>query len=167
MRGGYLPFEGSSPLTRGKLAHDTKSDLSAGLIPAHAGKTAACETNTVGQRAHPRSRGENPVARSSPSLVCGSSPLTRGKRAYRSGEDTQAGLIPAHAGKTARARARIASIGAHPRSRGENPFSGVIGGRRKGSSPLTRGKQLVDHIVRNRDRLIPAHAGKTGITRTR
>ena len=31
---------GSSPRGRGKLAHDTRTDLAAGLIPARAGKTS-------------------------------------------------------------------------------------------------------------------------------
>ncbi len=30
-----------------------------------------------------------------------------------------------------------------------------------GSSPLTRGKLMTQNVVTTRDRLIPAHAGKT------
>ena len=50
---------------------------------------------------------------------------------------------------------------AHPRSRGEN--SGVRTASRApvGSSPLTRGKHLLDLGRHRYRRLIPAHAGKT------
>ena len=50
---------------------------------------------------------------------------------------------------------------AHPRSRGENNAQSVAAETGKGSSPLTRGKHLLWRLVSNRQRLIPAHAGKT------
>ena len=52
-------------------------------------------------------------------------------------------------------------MGAHPRSRGENPYAASTDQDPKGSSPLTRGKP--QHVAgdRLRDGLIPAHAGKT------
>ena len=71
----------------------------------------------------------------------GSSPLTRGKRWCVCVRFLRIGLIPAHAGKTAYARRRPCPLGAHPRSRGENPQTG----RR----------------LKQRAGLIPAHAGKT------
>ena len=92
-------------------------------------------------RAHPRSRGENPVERCSDIRRQGSSPLTRGKR---------------RATKPARPRAV-----AHPRSRGENVQqlpSRILG---VGSSPLTRGKLTEQARKKETTRLIPAHAGKT------
>ena len=154
---------GSSPLTRGKLGQRDLVDPEAGLIPAHAGKTGRLgQTHPLGG-AHPRSRGEN---RDGAGLLCdlwGSSPLTRGKHDREIEQQRQPGLIPAHAGKTrgrSRSRGRPA---AHPRSRGENgqghherpPFGG--------SSPLTRGKLDFGHTVHGMVRLIPAHAGKTGL----
>ena len=71
-------------------------------------------------RAHPRSRGENTVGGSPIKARWGSSPLTRGKLVPVLDEDAVAGLIPAHAGKTARPGRRGVAVGAHPRSRGEN-----------------------------------------------
>ena len=50
---------GSSPLTRGKLGTPTVGVVKIGLIPAHAGKTAATVARVVTAWAHPRSRGEN------------------------------------------------------------------------------------------------------------
>ena len=71
------------------------------------------------------------------------------------------GLIPAHAGKTRRDRARPHGDGAHPRSRGENRALSRPAPSVKGSSPLTRGKHQNSGRRRRRMGLIPAHAGKT------
>ena len=74
-----MHVEGSSPLTRGKLApYDWDVDTR-GLIPAHAGKTAAYPAGGVGPWAHPRSRGENGPGLVNQHAMVGSSPLTRGK----------------------------------------------------------------------------------------
>ena len=50
---------------------------------------------------------------------------------------------------------------AHPRSRGENIITAVIGVLSQGSSPLTRGKHHADRRADRAGGLIPAHAGKT------
>ena len=52
---------GSSPLTRGKPTRATWQGTHPGLIPAHAGKTHLHYTLCMMYRAHPRSRGENPL----------------------------------------------------------------------------------------------------------
>ena len=70
----------------------------------------------------------------------GSSPLTRGKLNRLHEFDVKRGLIPAHAGKTERAKQVDVNCGAHPRSRGENHFEYAAPETIKGSSPLTRGK---------------------------
>ena len=51
--------EGSSPLTRGKLPVVLEVPDRSRLIPAHAGKTPEGALLMSGDRAHPRSRGEN------------------------------------------------------------------------------------------------------------
>ena len=132
-----------------------------GLIPAHAGKTSSTTDGTTRAEAHPRSRGENaPVATQTPSTG-GSSPLTRGKPSVRRRSPCARGLIPAHAGKTRLLAPKMSTQTAHPRSRGENcdGFVGCHGGG--GSSPLTRGKHEIGRSRELRQRLIPAHAGKT------
>ena len=112
-------------------------------------------------RAHPRSRGEN----SAPGCGCrhrrGSSPLTRGKLRTTPTMIANAGLIPAHAGKTIDARPRGPLMRAHPRSRGENWAASSWRGRAVGSSPLTRGKLRPGCDGAHDWGLIPAHAGKT------
>ena len=131
--------------------------------------------------AHPRSRGENsdhfvepfglwgssPLTRGkrSPHTRCeggqGSSPLTRGKRLTGIPEGRADGLIPAHAGKTARSRPQRPRCRAHPRSRGENRADRAFGRDDEGSSPLTRGKHKCPSGASHTQGLIPAHAGKT------
>ena len=70
-------------------------------------------------------------------------------------------LIPAHAGKTGESGRVRGRLGAHPRSRGENTAALIAYLKRKGSSPLTRGKHVAPPVGFRREGLIPAHAGKT------
>ena len=111
---------GSSPLTRGKRSADDRHDLAGGLIPAHAGKTPGDPRAGDACRAHPRSRGENRLARRREGGEAGSSPLTRGKPQMLRARAITEGLIPAHAGKTACVTDVTCARWAHPRSRGEN-----------------------------------------------
>ena len=175
-------IEGSSPLTRGKRVRGLRKAIQARLIPAHAGKTLEAVGLHGFGPAHPRSRGENPCARSPTGATVGSSPLTRGKHVQESCGLAPSRLIPAHAGKTADGvhfcvpfggsspltRGKPASAGksaarrvAHPRSRGENEGYSLDGRLDPGSSPLTRGKPLTICSSQSYRRLIPAHAGKT------
>ena len=160
---GSAPRAGSSPLTRGKPHRFTISRKKMRLIPAHAGKTSSLSRGTVRPLAHPRSRGENVATTYTVGTRRGSSPLTRGKRRAHRPRSGNARLIPAHAGKTAPKYSRVMGSPAHPRSRGENERSEARRDRRNGSSPLTRGKPGGPRRVPARRRLIPAHAGKTGL----
>ena len=155
---------GSSPLTRGKPARRYWRVHRGGLIPAHAGKTPSRKSRAARNRAHPRSRGENPISPFHGHTLLGSSPLTRGKPPRRSPPKSRPGLIPAHAGKTRTAQGRPSSAGAHPRSRGENPIEPLNEEAEAGSSPLTRGKPGHHRLLRREPGLIPAHAGKTRVS---
>ena len=154
---------GSSPLTRGKRCGEAVGEGEGGLIPAHAGKTHAASRESLIRGAHPRSRGENLIGAVRTLVVTGSSPLTRGKRfeLEESREDT--GLIPAHAGKTWGIMSTSGRSPAHPRSRGENCDGAFLAESCGGSSPLTRGKRRDLRDSGATARLIPAHAGKTGL----
>ena len=136
------------------------------LIPAHAGKTAQVRFWRIRDEAHPRSRGENPRTRPQGRAHRGSSPLTRGKLGDRVVSGPGDGLIPAHAGKTVPNLGDITQVEAHPRSRGENCRLCETTRRRRGSSPLTRGKPPASPARGMASRLIPAHAGKTVSRRT-
>ena len=91
---------GSSPLTRGKLPDFAGCPFKDGLIPAHAGKTAAPDEVLNSMVAHPRSRGENIHVYGFLITQSGSSPLTRGKHSKGNEGMVKKRLIPAHAGKT-------------------------------------------------------------------
>ena len=155
------PTSGSSPLTRGKRASRGREGQRVRLIPAHAGKTPACQGQGWASQAHPRSRGENCAEAGISTSMQGSSPLTRGKRQRPGSPRGRSRLIPAHAGKTAPGRRDGRGPGAHPRSRGENSDHGTGELAACGSSPLTRGKRLKLVWRHDEPRLIPAHAGKT------
>ena len=156
-----LMMKGSSPLTRGKRQADRVRSHSGGLIPAHAGKTRLRSCVRARLRAHPRSRGENSLTLINCAPLPGSSPLTRGKLVSKVKAATLAGLIPAHAGKTATNCNELIPTRAHPRSRGENGWWVWVVCRTAGSSPLTRGKLSWLIALVYRAGLIPAHAGKT------
>ena len=155
-------MSGSSPLTRGKPAVPNHDMAPVRLIPAHAGKTCRTGGRRALAPAHPRSRGENRCRERGVAVSHGSSPLTRGKPDRRAGGLTGLRLIPAHAGKTGSGACSTGILTAHPRSRGENASACQSCSECPGSSPLTRGKQPDHHPTRNKLRLIPAHAGKTG-----
>ena len=155
-------FEGSSPLTRGKLEprHDRRG--MGRLIPTHAGKTPRPPGPPSQARAHPHSRGENIRLILANWAEAGSSPLTRGKRGAPRSEHGLQGLIPTHAGKTTGEEHREDTIGAHPHSRGENASCAGLMPNAAGSSPLTRGKRRWGESNPPQGGLIPTHAGKTG-----
>ena len=152
---------GSSPLTRGKLHVPACEPPAEGLIPAHAGKTAATAGPNHHGGAHPRSRGENRITVQDAVGQLGSSPLTRGKHSRRRTQLLDRRLIPAHAGKTRRLRSCLRPASAHPRSRGENSMLASTVIVSWGSSPLTRGKPTCTAHRARCIGLIPAHAGKT------
>ena len=155
----------SSPLTRGKLAARQRRVPQAGFIPAHAGKTRWLRARSPPKRAHSRSRRENDAPDSIPGGPQGSSPLTRGKRRRFREWPGRTRLIPAHAGKTRQCPPWFPDRTAHPRSRGENEYVPTNGDVLEGSSPLTRGKLVVNAVITWWLRLIPAHAGKTWFVR--
>ena len=115
----------------------------------------------VSRWAHPRSRGENAAAAALSCSASGSSLLTRGKRGEATGLREDAGLIPAHAGKTYRSQYIHVVMRVHPRSRGENRAEKAHPAFQKGSSPLTRGKRGEHRGHGHTGGLIPTHAGKT------
>ena len=158
---GYGRSSGSSPLTRGKQRDQGQAERRGGLIPAHAGKTRQKALASCIKKAHPRSRGENCRIGRVETKSAGSSPLTRGKHLRPIEEALSDGLIPAHAGKTPSHRNHRTGIRAHPRSRGENGLPATPGLPLTGSSPLTRGKQVLGGASGDVLGLIPAHAGKT------
>ena len=111
--------------------------------------------------AHPRVGGENATTTRRTSATIGSSPRGRGKPPVDPELGDRVGLIPAWAGKTARAQSAAPTAGAHPRVGGENPSPASAGAVQVGSSPRGRGKRRHHRPALRDQRLIPAWAGKT------
>ena len=159
---GYWGMYTAHPRSRGENRDRVGTGrYEAWLIPAHAGKTGSHRRTGQMCRAHPRSRGENTQSRPTDHVESGSSPLTRGKHRAKLPAQKMLRLIPAHAGKTLSRTALPRTASAHPRSRGENWGGDADFDRRRGSSPLTRGKLPGSLRSFPGGRLIPAHAGKT------
>ena len=152
---------GSSPRVRGKLQSVAGQAETGGLIPACAGKTPPRPRTRSSRRAHPRVCGENPPFVLHRFAGRGSSPRVRGKLRARVHGHSQAGLIPACAGKTPSIAAPRPRRRAHPRVCGENQRGFHNTDAVAGSSPRVRGKPEGGGLGGDRVRLIPACAGKT------
>ena len=109
---------GSSPLARGLRLAGRDGHPHAGIIPARAGFTGASKRNWRPRGDHPRSRGVYRHDGGAEDATRGSSPLARGLRGDPVVFGGGAGIIPARAGFTARARKQTCTGRDHPRSRG-------------------------------------------------
>ena len=152
---------GSSPRVRGKLRGSGCGRPRPGLIPACAGKTPRRPLRPRRSRAHPRVCGENAPSLDALTVNAGSSPRVRGKHPGLQSSDPVRRLIPARAGKTARASRSPPSPVAHPRVCGENAQARGGVTMLDGSSPRVRGKPETRSYPPSTPRLIPARAGKT------
>ena len=70
-------------------------------------------------------------------------------------------ITPAHAGKTLSFSVRALSFADHPRACGENAGSTAQTVGWSGSPPRMRGKPYLRRWQRAKERITPAHAGKT------
>ena len=156
---------GLSPLARGKRNLARPNELDRGPIPAGAGETDAALPWARKSWAYPRWRGGNAAPRSSACWPWGLSPLARGKHCRPGLPSPADGPIPAGAGETAAAKARCCARWAYPRWRGGNALSADHSPRRRGLSPLARGKRAEATIKSPLMGPIPAGAGETRAVR--
>ena len=113
---------GSSPRMRGSRNNLTNNGMEPGIIPAHAGLTAACCSPRARRWDHPRACGAHSVT---PRLVMrwlGSSPRMRGSPTVIGMFIAGYGIIPAHAGLTSTG-CRVSEVaGDHPRACGAHCY---------------------------------------------
>ena len=109
---------------------------------------------------HPRLRGE--LATDTVSVTGGSSPLTRGTQQETFGARQRPRFIPAYAGNSKLAREFFNTCSVHPRLRGELLLMLACNVLNTGSSPLTRGTQILIEFGQRIKRFIPAYAGNSG-----
>ena len=91
----------------------------------------------------------------------GSPPRMRGKHLGHKTHMRNAGITPAHAGKTLPPLSQPALSRDHPRACGENVDDVLAKGGQQGSPPRMRGKLGVDINADLGKGITPAHAGKT------
>ena len=157
----FRSCSGSSPRMRGKPAEVEETATGVRIIPAHAGQTALRRHPCTREPDHPRACGANTGKDAEKHFKDGSSPRMRGKHASYGFIQAFSRIIPAHAGQTecgTRARGRRTD---HPRACGANGTVNGVNQRQHGSSPRMRGKRVRRRQGRDRERIIPAHAGQT------
>ncbi len=116
---GRIPWTGSPPRTRGKVALPAWRVCRPGITPAHAGKRSDYAAAAALLEDHPRARGEK-AAPASPEASCkGSPPRTRGKDGSTILKNGLPRITPAHAGKRSGSHLQTSTIRDHPRARGE------------------------------------------------
>ncbi len=146
---------------RGKHAVEFGVNLTARIIPAHAGQTCSCHWLMCACADHPRTCGANQYDHFYEPARHGSSPHMRGKHVPVEYPQLPQRIIPAHAGQTLPSSFSTLLNADHPRTCGANTLNDTGGGFKSGSSPHMRGKPAnVGGIVCIR-RIIPAHAGQT------
>ena len=133
------------------------------ITPAHAGKTAAPQSYQHRREDHPRACGENLRSEKTESRKVGSPPRMRGKPPAQPHRSRPSRITPAHAGKTSADEVIIPACGDHPRACGENVLVRRDGRSDRGSPPRMRGKPGVLRNDSMKERITPAHAGKTAL----
>ena len=136
-----VPDHGSSPHSRGTLAHRKEYPCKLRIIPALAGNTDWMFRHPYTLEDHPRTRGEHAQKLRCRSYLGGSSPHSRGTPANNF-------LI-------------LESYRDHPRTRGEHNRMRCLLSKPWGSSPHSRGTLAYAMAIEAGDRIIPALAGNT------
>ena len=146
---------------RGKPSIQPIIAVTAGSIPAGAGKTHFHDPGSPVPVVYPRGCGENRLFRDDRTNSRGLSPRVRGKPAPKTTAVATIGSIPAGAGKTSPTTSGAAPGAVYPRGCGEN--NNRIPARLgwAGLSPRVRGKHHRPLRVQLQARSIPAGAGKT------
>ena len=139
-------YSGSSPHTRGARGFLLSGADRERIIPAYAGSTVWASLPMERAADHPRIRGEHFAA----SLAV---------------ESTE-GIIPAYAGSTRGRPSPAPTRPDHPRIRGEHSATLYEVSVVAGSSPHTRGAPARHDHRRPTERIIPAYAGSTRLTRS-
>ena len=156
----WFAWWGSPPLTRGKDASFEFRIFVVRITPAYAGKRGYIQRVYIGDRDHPRLRGEKTFLPFLDSLPRGSPPLTRGKALRAATSTASGGITPAYAGKRGFNSCLNCVQEDHPRLRGEKIMRTGTISMEEGSPPLTRGKGIYYDKVLETQGITPAYAGK-------
>ena len=133
------------------------------IIPAHAGQTRSARSPAKPPPDHPRACGANNTGPAQAASDIGSSPRMRGKPMAEIERQAAMRIIPAHAGQTSGHPAWSVPGTDHPRACGANAQWSFGRRLQVGSSPRMRGKRDRTGNRTTIRRIIPAHAGQTGL----
>ena len=158
---GSNGMEGSSPRMRGSQGILDEHKVQWGIIPAHAGLTSHHHMERPACRDHPRACGAHAQCRRGSGTNPGSSPRMRGSPIGAKDRPWEEGIIPAHAGLTARKSRRFTIRRDHPRACGAHLNTPAFAWLFQGSSPRMRGSHRGKDKSLVRAGIIPAHAGLT------
>ena len=139
----HVYLTGSPPQVRGKPVIIDELQLSDGITPAGAGKTAFQAVRKFLIKDHPRRCGENFVLPFHASVSQGSPPQVRGKHVIIPNLGTANRITPAGAGKTRSLRFSMRRSRDHPRRCGENDCQGLLDAWLTGITPAGAGKTLI------------------------
>ena len=152
---------GPPPRMRGRLDQSRRHSHTAGITPAHAGKTRSVPTIVGASSDHPRACREDMKPPSKTFTVSGPPPRMRGRRQARPEYHGHPGTTPAHAGKTSPPSTVCVRCWDHPRACGEDGVSSDTGFCHPGPPPRMRGRQRATLRRTSTTGTTPAHAGKT------
>ena len=152
---------GSPPRARGRRrrpAHPTRAPR---FTPACAGTTPRRRTAATRTSVHPRVRGDDSAARTTPGRGRGSPPRARGRRRALGCHRPVLRFTPACAGTTGPQVDRAERFSVHPRVRGDDKARVASEGAPHGSPPCARGRRRSTWCGRGSQRFTPACAGTT------
>ena len=152
---------GSSPRVRGEAWTRGASMGRTGIIPAGAGRSVSAFEQDSTRRDHPRGCGEKRLPRPPCLKRMGSSPRVRGEVVFVELVGLVAGIIPAGAGRSLRAKAGMPANWDHPRGCGEKALIADLGRGVTGSSPRVRGEGEKGRLGEHLGGIIPAGAGRS------
>ena len=152
---------GSPPPMRGKVSVKLDALATAGITPAYAGKRYCLKDRLTRSEDHPRLCGEKSSMDAPHAVLSGSPPPMRGKDCRSADNVQRIRITPAYAGKR-QVRCRCPPERQdHPRLCGEKFTCFTIVFPPDGSPPPMRGKVPEQGLIRLRDGITHAYAGKS------
>ena len=152
--------QGSPPPMRGKGFFSCSVGGESGITPAYAGKSTNWGRTLARIGDHPRLCGEKPNPQKCGLFITGSPPPMRGKAHGTEKIDTDLGITPAYAGKSADTATGAVVTEDHPRLCGEKFVCKSHFANGIGSPPPMRGKDHFRDFCARKSRITPAYAGK-------
>mgnify|MGYP007031652065 FL=1 len=156
---------GSPPHARGGGTGLQAASRSCRITPACAGRSGPPAPGRTGRPDHPRMRGEEATIGPSRNRAVGSPPHARGGGQTVRVRPMTLRITPACAGRSCSARRYSGAASDHPRMRGEEGSRASVIVPKRGSPPHARGGVVRRSDLLPRERITPACAGKSRLSR--